>query len=344
MNIEKFNTLSVEGRKILSNKGFVHASKEVYASDLIEGLWYYNGNFWPGMRTDAELSDPLFFAILEQIDKEAARMGANAIVGLRVDFSSITAYSGSVPYKRVMITAQGTAVVLDGSDEPTPNEDTKTVDFRQLRQEKIANIVNDRFKSWRTLLGYADADADFLYNKYLESYNNYLEHNRDIRSEFKDVEFSLFFRHLPYEKRMELCYTLGKNHNPQLIIDNKLFDAKKILAFAKNGQLDLAVSCLEAERETYTEADLVDMRELYSYLTNLPDVGQVLEDGTFRCCCGCDESYYNGPKSEHRKYECKDGEITCGRCGRNIKGLTKKQLETIASFGVTIQLLEKLLA
>lgn len=342
MNIEKFNTLSVEGRKILSNKGFVHASKEVDASYLIEGLWYYNGNFRPSMRTDAELSDPLFFAILEQIDKEAARMGANAIVGLRVDFSTIAGYSGNGPYKSVMITAQGTAVVLDGSDEPAPNEDTKTVDFRQLRQEKIANIVNDRY-DWRTLLGYADANADFLYNKYLESYNNYLEHNRDIRSKFEDVEFSLFFRHLPYEKKKELCYTLDKNHNPQLIIDNKLFDAKKILAFAKNGQLDLAVSCLEAERETYTEADLVDMRELYSYLTNLPDVGQILENGTFRCCCGY-VGYVNNPYSAHRKYECKDGEITCASCGRNIKGLTKKQLETIASFGVTIQLLEKLLA
>lgn len=336
MNIEKFNTLSVEGRKILSNKGFVHASKEVDASYLLE----YQCSINPGMRTDAELSDPLFFAILEKIDKEAARMGANAIVGLRVDFSTIAGYSGNGPYKSVMITAQGTAVVLDGSDEQAPNEDTKTVDFMQLRQAKIANIVNDRL-DWRDLIGYADADADFMYNKYLESYNNDLERNRDIRSKY--VQFSLFFRHLPYEKKMELCYTLGKNHNPQLIIDNKLFDAKKILAFAKNEQLDLAVSCLEAERETYTEADLVDMRELYSYLTNLPDVGQILEDGTFRCCCGYD-GYDNSPNSVHRKDKCKDGEITCARCGSNIKGLSKEQLEAIASFGVTIQLLEKLLA
>ena len=81
-----------------------------------------------------------------------------------------------------------------------------------------------------------------------------------------------------------------------IITNNKLFNAGKILQIAKEGDIDTAISLLFVEKASYNDVDLIEMKSLYEYLNNLPEVGKkeevkggLFSSGGLRfvCSCGC---------------------------------------------------------
>ena len=122
-----------------------------------------------------------------------------------------------------------------------------------------------------------------------------------------------------------------------IIKKNKLFNAKKILEIAREGNLDTAISLLSAEKSSYNDVDLSEMKSLCDYLNNLPEVGskEEVKGGLFSsgglkfiCSCGCKNDIQND---------------YCTECGRNIHGITEKQKNEIDQFVELVDALSDLI-
>ena len=98
-------TLNVEGRKIVEYKGIVFGeviSGVDVVKDMVAGL----SNFFGGRSNtyETELVNARESA-LREMEERAAKLGANAVVGVDIDYEVFGANNGML-----MVTASGTAV------------------------------------------------------------------------------------------------------------------------------------------------------------------------------------------------------------------------------------------
>lgn len=339
MAIQLYNTPSVEGRKILSYKGFVNASQVTSAGFLSDFVASFSDFFGGNSGVYRSKMNELCDDVLKQLDSAAAAKGANAIVGLHIDFDDVSVKGVSM----FMVSAQGTAVVLDNEKDNSVTTNAGLVGSEQLKRKVFHYYIKPKIsganineKEWQTLVSYADPSvAEDLHTEYLLALKKSSDH-----TDYKNFVnyYREYFARLPFEKQIELVYT--SDQELDTIVKYELFDAKKVLAKAKEGQLDFAVSCLSAHRKMYSKADLADMEELYAYLTNLPDVGQIAEvkggvfsSGGKKFICVC------GHKNDADAVYCSEY-----GCGKNIKGLTKKQVDLIDRLHTKIDFLKEMLA
>ena len=101
-------TNSIEGKEIVSYKGIVFGEVVAgvnFVKDMVAGL----SNFFGGRSGtyEEELINARENAIAEMV-KRAANMGANAIVGVDVDYEVLGADNGML-----MVTVSGTAVICN---------------------------------------------------------------------------------------------------------------------------------------------------------------------------------------------------------------------------------------
>ncbi|WP_337590663.1 putative heavy metal-binding protein [Vescimonas sp.] len=101
-------TLSVEGRRITEYKGVVFGEVIAgvnFVKDFVAGL----SNFFGGRSGTYE--EELINArqqALDEMEQRAAQLGADAVVGVDIDYEVLGADNGML-----MVTASGTAVRLD---------------------------------------------------------------------------------------------------------------------------------------------------------------------------------------------------------------------------------------
>ncbi|KRQ86428.1 hypothetical protein ABG79_01809 [Caloramator mitchellensis] len=101
-------TPSIEGKRIIEYKGIVFGeviSGVNFVKDFMAGL----SDFLGGRSKTYE--EELMYArerALEELKQRAAAMGANAVVGIDIDYE-VLGQAGSM----LMVTASGTAVVVD---------------------------------------------------------------------------------------------------------------------------------------------------------------------------------------------------------------------------------------
>ena len=100
-------TPSVEGKSIISYQGIVFG--EVIAGvDFVKDFMAGFSNFFGGRSStyEEELSNARETA-LRELEERAARLGANAVVGVDIDYEVLGSDNGML-----MVTASGTAVVV----------------------------------------------------------------------------------------------------------------------------------------------------------------------------------------------------------------------------------------
>ncbi len=104
-------TSSFEGRKIKQYRGVVFG-EAIRGTSFLKDFTASITNFTGGRASEYEedLISARMDALNEMMDY-AEKIGANAIVGVKVDFESITA--GEQGQVMLMITATGTAVTID---------------------------------------------------------------------------------------------------------------------------------------------------------------------------------------------------------------------------------------
>lgn len=319
LQIELYTTPTVEGRKILSSKGFVCANVVLDARGINED--YQMMQKFPKYM-DKEGVEPYHVELFDALEREVLNKGGNAVIDLHIEHNYVKC--GQSDYS-LLISAQGTAVVLEGINIPENKYIKGEVLEQQFRNKQIlAKLTkwNDEinyaplyidFKEWIYICQSADISfADILHKAYN---SNRLSISSRMTGTFK---YDDYFKKLPYDEQVKLSYTYCGDNCIYLIKKFDLFDAKHILEWVTKGEIEFATACLDACKKEYSAQDLEDMQCLYDFLATLPTV----------------KGNYEEDYQEDNDYE-----------KRNKKDrLTEWQEERVKAFGVKIETLKELLS
>jgi len=319
LQIELYTTPTVEGRKILSSKGFVCANVVLYAGVIDESRKMMQ-ELPEYLHKDGV--EPYHMELFDALEREVLNKGGNAVIDLHIEHNYVKC--GQYDYS-LLISAQGTAVVLEGINIPENKNIKGEVLEQQFRNKQIlAKLTkwNDEinyaplyidFKEWIYICQSADISfADILHKAYN---SNRLSISSRMTGTFK---YDDYFKKLPYDEQVKLSYTYCGDNCIYLIKKFDLFDAKHILEWVTKGKTEFATACLDACKKEYSAQDLEDMQCLYDFLATLPTV----------------KGNYEEDYQEDNDYE-----------KRNKKDrLTEWQEERVKAFGVKIETLKELLS
>lgn len=356
LQIELYTTPTVEGRKILSSKGFVCANVILGACEINED--YQMIQKFPKY-IDKDGVEPYHAELFEALENEVLKKGANAVIDLHIEHNYVKC--GQYDYS-LLISAQGTAVILEGINIP----ENKNIKGKVLEQQILRKHILTKLKAWydeyekRTKKGVSvenwhcyisDEEWVFVCRYPDISYANdlhfaYTEGVLDDNLRDKTIRYSRYFKYfkqLPYEKQIELAYKYGGWRSSDLVVQCDLFDSKRILEWAQKGEFEFATDCLKAQKKEYSAQDLEDMQELYDFFVNLPEdkieekVDGVKAWGVRRYLCkSCDTEFDISENTKEEAY--------CRWCKKNKRGLTKEQEEGVKDFGIKIEALKELLS
>ena len=145
-----------------------------------------------------------------------------------------------------------------------------------------------------------------------------------------------------FDRNISIPYLYGllpeyKSEILRIIISCNLFDTEQITKLADK-DLSFAIKLLSAQKDFYTCDDIAEMKVLLAKLDNLPYKGEMTEVklGLF----GKEQEAFicqNGHKNN------KDKEF-CSICGKNIKGLSKNEVDKIEQFRNKIKVLTDMIA
>ena len=253
---------------------------------------------------------------MSDIRKKAIAIGANAIIGFRIDFDEISGKDKSM----LMVNLSGTACIVNISKNEAINTQnisrTITQDAleKEIYRKKILTHINNGEYLNETM-------TEFLFeNPMSEIIDSLIE--RYISQHYKGDTFECKFiiNYLPllpkslvldkvYDKYLENLEGIKK-----LIFMANLFSAHHILAI------------------------LQKVKKISEFFNHLPDTGRIetVKSGIF----GKEQSMFicqNGHKSNPDEQFC-----TNYNCGVNIKGLTKYDLQKIKDFSEKTDILSKM--
>ena len=288
-------------------------------------------------------------AMLE-IKEKAFKIGANAIIGLKIDFDEISGKGKSM----FMISLSGTAVKVNYQNSIQTGNDSNNdllFSFDQIQSETVKRIVLSQIDNnkpptenqWDILINNPLLEITikllplylsvvdkpeaqiYAYDILLKSnYNTLIK--RDDNELIADFLFS------------ELLNTEYTEQIVKIINDNQLFYPDKIKRLLDNSKFKAAILCLPVTKEFYTYEDLKQMKQILAILDNLPDTGKI-------------ELVKGGLMSKEKEmYICENGHknsidqkfCLVEKCRIDIKGLTNQDYRMIDLFKSRIISLEYL--
>lgn len=350
-NVQLFTTPIIDGMPIEKYYGIVTANQVAGTGFFTDLTASFSDLFGGNSGAYRESMNGLCRDVTERLKEKAAELGANAIIGVSIDYDSISAKSMSM----FMVSIQGTAVRIADNDSAPHEYKENEVSWEELNLAYHKRKINRKIESDKPV---TDEEWDFvLKNDVLELtpslYQYYQKCNADPKVEssnsggtYGDLRplwatsgvsnFKKYLSKLDYKDAIKYVYENVYDFK-EIITSNKLFNASNILNIAKEGKLDIAISLLSVEKSSYNIQDLAEMQELSKYFENLPDVGKkeevkggLFSSGGMKFICSC------GTKNEiSSEY--------CSGCGKNIKGVTREEQQTINYYIELVQTLTEIL-
>lgn len=289
----------------------------------------------------------LYSMAIYEIKDRAKKIGANAVIGLKVDFDEISGKGKSM----FMISAIGTAVVLSYSKSIAPiaeSNEISSISADKLVKEIIKKELVERIKSNERLLIGKDY-WDYLLNNPIEEISNELlntylaiSSNQSGKSQHELLflsNFTIYLSNLNREFVQDFLYARYLD-NPDTILgfitQLNLFNPRKVLELVDDGKLDESVSCLQVNKDFFTEDDCFIMEKIISSFNNLPDKGKIEVAKAFMLK---PKDIYICPKGHSNNID----DVYCANCGKNIKGLNKTQVGQIEKFKKKTEILKNLI-
>lgn len=291
----------------------------------------------------------IYSMAIDNLKLKAANLGANSILGLKVDFDEISGKGKSM----FMISALGTAVVIKLNKKAINIENeskSKIILSEKLEQEITKRNLISKLKEkslpsqdeWIYLLNNPIKEiSEQIIDLYINRYTS--NQSSDIAADTKLLltNTTNYFKSLEKDFAIDVLYK--KLHKKPILIlkiieANNLFSSNKIIELIKDDNVDLAIDCLKTNMNYYSETDLVLMKEIVSLLENLPDKGTI-------------ENVKAMLGKAKEKFVCPNGHTndlgidfcTTYDCGKNIKGITREQFKEIEKFSVKVDSLSSLI-
>ena len=267
----------------------------------------------------------------KELKQKAINLGANAIVGFKVDFDEISSRDKSM----FMVSVSGTACIIEKNDE-----DIKAVDCHsQISSIDLQKEIQRRYivsqikksspicKEWvEFLLENPQIEiVEDLIKRYISLDVNY---NSNEVTNIKQILSVIPANHI-----IPFVYKYFKYKKIRDLIEKyNLFDSNYEII---KQELHIGIHLLSATKEYYNTNDLQGMKRILEYLNNLPNTGNIesVKGGIFSKC-------------DEKKFVCENGHknsidfIFCEKCGINIKGLNEEELNIIEEFKEKCNIIE----
>lgn len=271
----------------------------------------------------------------KELKQKAINLGANAIVGFKVDFDEISSRDKSM----FMVSVSGTACIIEKNDE-----DIKAVDCHSqissidLQKEIQRRYIVSRIKKSSPI---CKEWVEFLLeNPQIEIVEDLIKRyiSLDVNYNSNEVEVTNIKQILsviPANHIIPFVYKYFKYKKIRDLIEKyNLFDSNSIYEVIKQ-ELHIGIHLLSATKEYYNTNDLQGMKRILEYLNNLPNTGNIenVKGGIFSKC-------------DEKKFVCENGHknsidfIFCEKCGINIKGLNEEELNIIEEFKEKCNIIE----
>ena len=333
-------TNSIENAKVEKYLGVI-TTNLVIGTGFFSDLTAAFSDIFGGMSgTYREQMDTLYERAYEALSRKATILGANAILGFKIDFDEISGKGKQM----FMVSVSGTAVVLSSAGVKENNQQ-ENVSSTRVNIELFKIKWEKRDKTHTP----SDAEMNFIMEHGLSElapslYDYYTVNNPDYNSRPIDIKFPLILSTLSYDEMVAFVYNDYKEKCARaysLISKYQLFNAAKVLDILQE-DLSLGIELLELEKKEYTREDIKDMKAILDFLDNLPDKGKIEMTKSGMLSSKMVEMYIcpEGHKNEKDVVYC---EGNGGYCGLNIKGLKRSQIEVIDAFREKVEVLEKLL-
>ena len=342
------STNSVEGEKIEKYLGVIN-NNIVLGTNLFSDIGASLLDVFGGASNSYQNKlQSIYDSSIQNLKVKAINLGANAILGLSIDFDEISGGNKSM----LMISVSGTAVIIHYkksqvkdvntaskkyiSNDILKNELTKKHIIKKVRAKK--KLVQDE---WNFLQQNPISDLSenlidsFLYNYFA------LKINSDDEKEIVLIRnFSNYLRVTDPKRAIDKLYkTLPDEPDAvfKILEINKLFSPQKIINLLESGFTEIAISCLSIEKENYTKDDLKVMNKIIKHFELLKDKGEFKK---LKGLLGKQKDIYicpNGHSNHIESVFCEDFD-----CQQNIKGLTRKDVRKINSFKNKVETLRLL--
>lgn len=328
---------TLEGIKILAHLNPI-STHIVAGTNLFSDLFASLSDVFGGRSSTYQKQiSSLYNQAIDELRIKAFELGANGIIGLKVDMDEISGKGKSM----FMITAIGSAVVIESQNlkANTPNNKSKieNVSVENINLLRKRNHTISLGKSGKLVLD--EKTWEFITaNQVFEIFDNVIglvrkQLDRDTEGFNTNYEHTLnYFASFTDEKKVELIYNSIANEQNEnfalrlcsIVEKFNLLDfnyINKILALDDFKKQKLAVRLLCYDKEFYSKDDLIIIENLIETLnTKFPEKG---EHSTKK-------GVFSSKEKEIWICECKtSNEIgtTCKNCFKDIYGFTNNDIK-----------------
>lgn len=332
-------TNTIEGGKISRYIDAVCANTVVGTNVFSDFAASFTDFFGGRSGTYKRKMEAIYEEARKELEEKAERMGANAIVGFRVDFDEISGKDKSM----FMVSVSGTACVVDYDKKGGASRIEQVGRFAVDEELEKVRVV-DRLKN-----GYLFQEGDGRLLARLRPKEAvrplvgiYLKYGKDP-SDKTAQEAAGVISAYSFDEAGEELYAVYEEsgYSPlvcSLISDCGFFDARSVLAVCKK-DVHAGISLLDAGCASYNREELGRMKEICAFLDSLPDTGRIekVKAGLLKK----EEEMYicqNGHKSKRDSEFCENAS-----CCLNIKGLTPKEVEKTGQFKRRVEVIGRML-
>lgn len=225
--------------------------------------------------------EKIYKMAIEEIQSKANLLGANAILGLKIDFDEISGKGKSM----FMVSAIGTGVRIKYNEvhkQEIASTLRDSVSLEQLQNEQLKKKIISLLKTKITL---DDENWEYLFsnpsNEIADLLTIYFP--LDSVTYFSDFETQkinniiTYFKLIDSDYAINLLYAdLNEKTNIKLLIikEAELFSPIKIIELLDQNQIKIAIKCLETHKGNYNKDDLDNMKIIINKLDNLPQTGK----------------------------------------------------------------------
>lgn len=287
----------------------------------------------------------IYALAMKQLKEIAIYKGADAIIGISVDFDEISGKGKSM----FMISATGTAVLLESlklnNNISENNKHVSTLQLNKLvqRQKIKDEVLKGNYPTQQDWNYLSTNPIDEISEKLLEWYLKFMNSNNEYFNTKRLLveKFPSYLQSINFDYAVDILYTKLKDY-PALVIklihDGRFFSPLKVSELLKDGFINYSINCLVADAKNYSNDDLQIMKKIHSHYENLPDIGKIApKKGLMskeRDVYICPNNHSNSVEKEFCNHS---------NCGKNIKGLTRSQIEKVKDFKLKIEVLESII-
>lgn len=275
----------------------------------------------------------------KDLKNKAIRIGANAIIGFKVDFDEISGKDKSM----FMVSVSGTACKIEYNSEYDSNAKTDTISQSDLDRELKKRFIQKKLQNKEQIK--EDWVQFLIENPQKEIIKDlvdlYVRNKSDMNTKVAEMIENVLSTY-PKPIMVPFLYELyikadRKDILISLIEKCNLFDAASILKICSQ-DIHEGVKLLHLRSDYYDRNELSLMNKICDVFDNLPDTGKIekVKSGVFN-------------KKEEDKFICEHGHKNpveqrfCESCSVDIKGIHINEASLIDKFKEKVEILSELL-